>query len=92
MLFRSLTVERIFELANKARFLYVTRNAHERAQLLKMVLLNCATDGVTLTPTYRKPFDIIFERAKREEWSALADLNLWFGVRGLPANSLLVPC
>ena len=71
-----LTVERTFELAQKAHFLYLTRNHAERAQLLKMVLLNCATDGVSLWPTYRKPFDLIFQRAKHQEWSALADLNL----------------
>jgi hypothetical protein len=73
---RVLNVQRIFELANKAHFLYVTRNAAERGQLLKSVLLNCATDGVNLTPTYRKPFDLIFERAKNEEWSGREDLNL----------------
>ncbi|MCI0620233.1 MAG: recombinase family protein [Acidobacteria bacterium] len=71
-----LTAERIFELANKARFLYVTRNAPERGQLLRMVLLNCATDGASLWPTYRKPFDLIFHRAKTEEWSGREDLNL----------------
>ncbi len=70
-----LTVKRIFELANKAHFLYVTRNHAERGQLLKSVLLNCATDGVSLWPTYRKPFDLIFQRAKNEEWSGRADLN-----------------
>ena len=71
-----LTVERIFELANKAHFLYLTRNSAERGQLLKNVLLNCATDGVSLWPTYRKPFDLIFQRAKNEEWSGREDLNL----------------
>jgi hypothetical protein len=70
-----LTVERTFELANKAHFLYLTRNSVERGQLLKSILLNCATDGVTLTPTYRKPFDLIFQRAKNQEWSGRADLN-----------------
>jgi site-specific DNA recombinase len=73
---RVLTVQRIFELANKAHFLYVTRNSAERGQLLKSVLLNCATDGVSLWPTYRKPFDLIFQRAKNEEWSGREDLNL----------------
>ncbi len=70
-----LTVKRIFELANRAHFLYVRRNAAERGQLLKSVLLNCATDGVSLSPTYRKPFDIIFQRAKNKEWSGRLDLN-----------------
>ena len=70
---RILTVARTFELAQKAHSLYLTRNHAERGQLLKQVLLNCATDGLSLWPTYRKPFDLIFQRAKNEEWSALAD-------------------
>ncbi len=73
---RALTARRVLELANKAHFLYLTRNHAERGQLLKTVLLNCATDGANLTPTYRKPFDLIFERAKKEEWSGRQDLNL----------------
>jgi hypothetical protein len=72
----TLTVQRIFELANRAHFLYLTRNSAERGQLLKSVLLNCTTDGASLTPTYRKPFDLIFERAKTEDWSGREDLNL----------------
>ena len=71
-----LTAQRTLELANRAYFLYLTRNHAERGQLLKSVLLNCSTDGVNLTPTYRKPFDLIFERAKNEEWSGREDLNL----------------
>jgi site-specific DNA recombinase len=71
-----LTAERVFELANKAHSLYLTRNSAERGELLKSVLLNCTTDGATLTPTYRKPFDLIFERAKTENWSGREDLNL----------------
>ena len=70
-----LTVERTLELAQKAHSLYLTRNHVERAELLRMVLLNCATDGVSLTPAYRKPFDLIFQRAKNQEWSGRADLN-----------------
>jgi site-specific DNA recombinase len=71
-----LTVKKILELANKAHFLYVTGNHAERGQLLKSILLNCDTDGVNLRPTYRKPFDLIFERAKNQEWSGREDLNL----------------
>jgi site-specific DNA recombinase len=71
-----LSVQRVFELANRAHSLYLTRNSAERGQLLKSVLLNCATDGASLMPTYRKPFDLIFERAKTEDWSGREDLNL----------------
>lgn len=55
----------------------------EQNSLLKLVLLNCATDGVSLWPTYRKPFDLIFQRTKNEEWSALADDFRTFSGRGL---------
>ncbi len=75
-----LTVQRVFELAQGAYSLYLTRNLAEQGQLLKSVLLNCTTDGVSLWPVYRKPFDLIFQRAKNNEWSGRADLN-----RGPPA-------
>lgn len=55
---RALTAQRILELANKAHFLYLTRNHAERGQLLKMVLLNCATDGVNVRPSYLNPADL----------------------------------
>ena len=56
--------------------LYLTRKPAEQAELLKKVLLNCSIDAVSLYPTYRKPFDMIFKRAKNEEWSGREDLNL----------------
>jgi site-specific DNA recombinase len=71
-----LTVQRIFELAHSAYSLYLTRNSADQGQLLKSVLLNCATDGVSIWPVYRKPFDLIFQRAKNNEWSGREDLNL----------------
>jgi site-specific DNA recombinase len=72
----ALSAQRCLELANKACFLYLTRKPAEHAELLRMVLLNCAIDGASVYPTCRKPFDMIFERAKREEWSGREDLNL----------------
>jgi site-specific DNA recombinase len=73
---RLLSAKRILELANKAYSLYLTRNPAEQAKLLRMVLLNCSIDALNLYPTYRKPFDLIFQRAKNEEWSGREDLNL----------------
>ena len=70
-----LTANRILELANRAYSLYVRQNAAQQGKLLAMVLSNCATDGVNLYPAYRKPFDLIFERAKTEEWRARRDSN-----------------
>jgi len=30
-----------------------------------MLLLNCAIDGATVRPTYRKPFDLIFAEGEK---------------------------
>jgi hypothetical protein len=73
---RVLSARRILELANKAHFLYVTQKPAEQAKLLRKVLSNCSVDAVSLYPTYRKPFDVIFKRAKTKEWSGREDLNL----------------
>jgi hypothetical protein len=32
-------------------------------------------DAVNIYPSYKKPFDLIFARAKNEEWCALRDSN-----------------
>ena len=72
---RLLDAARILELANKAYFLYVKQDHAEKAKLLKMVLSNCGIDAVSLYPTYRKPFDLIFQKVKTEEWCARRDSN-----------------
>ncbi len=72
---RMLDATRILELANKAYFLYVRQNHAEKAKLLKTVLSNCAIDAASVYPTYRKPFDLIFQRVKTEEWCARGDSN-----------------
>ncbi|MGH9828913.1 MAG: hypothetical protein ACREDR_37310, partial [Blastocatellia bacterium] len=72
---RIIDAVRIFELANKAHYLYVTQEPVEKAKLLKMVLSNCAVDAVSIYPSYKKPFDLIFARAKNEEWRARRDSN-----------------
>jgi site-specific DNA recombinase len=82
-----LNAKRALELANKAYFLYVTQNPVEQARLLKMVASNCRFDGASLYPTYRKPFDVIFERAKSKEWRALGDDLRTFSVQALGSLS-----
>jgi hypothetical protein len=73
---RLLSAKKTLELANQACFQYLTQNPLEQGRLLKKVLLNCRVDGVSLYPTYRKPFDLILNRAKKSEWSGREDLNL----------------
>lgn len=70
---RYLNASHSLELANKAYSLYVRQDHAERAKLLKIVLSNCGIDAASLYPTYRRPFDLIFQRAKTEEWRALED-------------------
>ena len=72
---RILDAVKILELANKAYFLYLKQTPTEKAKLLRLVLSNCALDAVSVYPTYRKPFDLIFQRAKNEEWRARGDSN-----------------
>lgn len=72
---RAVDARRIFELANKAHSLYLSRDSSGKAELLRMVFSNCSVDAVSVTPTYRRPFDLIFERAKNEEWSGRLDSN-----------------
>jgi hypothetical protein len=59
-----LNAKRILELANNIHFLYVRQNPAQQAKLIKMVLSNCKFDSVSVYPTYRKPFDVIFQRAQ----------------------------
>jgi site-specific DNA recombinase len=66
---------RILELANKAYFLYVKQQPAEKAKLLRIVLSNCKIDAASVEPTYRKPFDLIFQRVKKEEWLPGLDSN-----------------
>jgi hypothetical protein len=85
---RLLDAERALELANKAHSLYERQPCEDKGKLLKIVLSNCSTDGVTLWPVYRKPFDLIFNRVKTEEWCARRDSNSRpFGSKGKFASN-----
>jgi site-specific DNA recombinase len=66
---------KVLELSKMAYSLYVERNGAERRQLLKSVLSNCLFDGVTLYPTYKKPFDLIAEGVQNQFKLPRLDLN-----------------
>jgi hypothetical protein len=68
--------EKALKLANKAYFLYVSQYFFEKVKLLRMLCLNFSVDEASVTPAYRYPFSLIFERAKLKEWSGREDLNL----------------
>ncbi len=66
---------KILELANKAYFLYVKQQPAEKAKLLRIVLSNCKIDAASVDPTYRKPFDLTFQRVQNGEWLGRVDSN-----------------
>lgn len=59
---------RLLELAQVAHGHYVTANPEKQAKMLRCVGSNFLFDGVSVTPTYRKPFDILAERPSNENW------------------------
>ncbi len=61
-------VQKTFELAQVSKNKWLTLSGPEQGKLAKIVLSNCSSDGVSLTFNYRKPFDLIVDRAKNEEW------------------------
>jgi hypothetical protein len=42
-------------------------SSKKQAELLRILLWNCAVDGVGLHSAFRKPFDLISRRVKTEE-------------------------
>lgn len=65
----------ILELANRAYSLYLTQSAKEKARLLRAILSNCTLENGTPRFTYRKPFDILAEGVKTENWLGREDSN-----------------
>jgi hypothetical protein len=59
-----------------AGWIVVAQRPEEQGRLLNKELLNSRVESTSLYPLYRKPFALIFERAKTKEWSRREDLNL----------------
>jgi site-specific DNA recombinase len=66
---------RILELCNNIQGLYLQQTHAERAKLLKTILSNCLFDGVSLYPTYNKPFDLIAKGLSCPNWYPALDSN-----------------
>ncbi len=67
--------ESILELANRAYVLYQTQSPHEQRRLLNVILSNSTLKDGTLQFSYKKPFDVLAERVKNEEWLGEKDSN-----------------
>jgi DNA invertase Pin-like site-specific DNA recombinase len=57
---RALSADRIIELAEHAHEIYQRQDNDRRAELLKMVLTSCKTDGQSFHPEFRGPFGMLF--------------------------------
>lgn len=62
------TATYLLKLANKAAELFESSEPEIKKQLLKVVLQNCELNDATLVPTYRSPFNLMAEGARRTEW------------------------
>ena len=65
----------ILELSQQAYTLYVRQDPIEQRRLLNSLLSNCAFERGSLTPTYTKPFDLLAEGNKTENWLGGRDSN-----------------
>ena len=63
------------ELSYQAEELYFKANPLQKRRLLKSVLSNCLLDGVTVVPTYTKPFDLLAKGIETENWLGDRDSN-----------------
>ncbi len=68
---------RILELANKNKVyrLYLRQTSANKRKLLNFVLSNCTFVDGNLTPTYRKPFDLLVKRLSSPNWLPRLDSN-----------------
>ena len=68
-----MTVDRLFELATRAKSLWENATAQERLQLLKSVCSNPTLDGPTVRYELRKPFSVLSNMTQCGDWRSLAD-------------------
>ena len=63
----------VLELCKGLETVYLTKSFEEQRDLAKLMCKNITTDGLSLFPTYKKPFDVLASRAGNEEWCPLGD-------------------
>ncbi len=58
----------LLELASKAYHLYAKQNSEQKNNFLKILLSNCTLRDGTISPTYKKPFDILAQGTQSRNW------------------------
>jgi len=66
---------KLLELAEVAYERYVSADVETKSEMLRCVGSNFSFDGVTISPTYRKPFDVLAEISESEEWRPQIHVN-----------------
>ena len=61
---------KLLELAQCAHDQYLAADHTKQANIVSAVCSNLLFDGVTVTPTYRKPFDALVAEGQSAEWQA----------------------
>ncbi len=65
-----ITARMTLELATKAKSLWISRNGHEKRELLEKLLSNPTLSGKTLRYDLKKPFSVLAEMREKNEWRA----------------------
>jgi site-specific DNA recombinase len=65
----------ILELAKRASTLYQEANLEEKQQLLSFLLLNSTLKDKKVTVQYKKPFDLVHQKASCFDWRGRPDSN-----------------
>jgi hypothetical protein len=69
------STRRVQGLAEVAYERYLSAENDKRAEMLRCVGSNFSFDCVTISPTYRKPFDILVDIGSSEEWRPQIHVN-----------------
>ena len=68
-------VEATLELLKRAPELYVRQNDEERARLLRVLVWNCRLTDGNVEPVYRRPFALVAEGLRSDNWYPLRDYS-----------------
>ena len=69
------SVKSILELATSAKSLWIRKSAQERKEFLNMLLSNPILEGINVRFELKKPFAVLVNMSKKEDWCAIGDLN-----------------
>jgi site-specific DNA recombinase len=74
------SVQSILELATSAKSLWIRKSAQERKDFLNMILSNPTLEGVNVRYELKKPFAVLVNMSKNEDWCPGPDLNWHVGI------------